>query len=263
MPGRFWNNEEPALASLAGLASALPAALILLATVSGCRSDSSPSATGTRSAPSTGGDPGTKTAYESMFRGFHQPGFSRDKWIVAGDVLKSVAGPGVDLITVKKYQDFELELEWKVTEGANSGVLYGVTEETSETYWSGPEYQINDDPHHHDGKTPVTSAGALYDLIPPNDQKRLQPTGEWNRTRIVSRLGHVEHWLIGAKILEYDWDGPTTRALIRQSKFANHPQFMRDRYGHIALQHHGAEVWFRNIKITNLSSPSVPASNRN
>jgi hypothetical protein len=198
-----------------------------------------------------------------MFRGFHQTGFPKDKWVVTGDALKSVAGAGIDLITVKKYRDFELELEWKVTEAANSGILYGVTEETSETYWSGPEYQINDDPHHDDGKTPITSAGALYDLIPPNDQKRLRPTGEWNRTRIVSRLGHVEHWLNGSKILEYEWDSPGTRELIHKSKFANHPQFMRDRAGHIALQHHGAEVWFRNIRITGLTVGSVPAGNGN
>jgi len=253
MPRPFLHNGETALALRLRAVARLTAALLLMAAIPGCRFASSPSAPGNGSAQ--------VAAYEATFRGFHQAGFPKDKWVVKEAVLQSVAGSGIDLITVKQYRDFELDLEWKVTEGANSGILYGVTEETSETYWSGPEYQINDDPHHDDGKTPITSAGALYDLIPPNDRKHLRPTGAWNRTRIVSRLGHVEHWLNGSKILEYEWDSPETRARIHKSKFATHPQFMKDRAGHIALQHHGAEVWFRNIRITGLSAGSVPAGN--
>jgi len=204
----------------------------------------------------TSADKGWTTLFDggstAAFRGFHTTGFPADQWKVHDGALVSVAGPGVDLITRDKFEDYVLELDWKVTRGANSGILYGVSEETSETYWSGPEYQLNDDPNHNDGKTPKYSAGSLYDLIPPNADKHLQPTGEWNSSRIVSRGGHMEHWLNGRKILEYGWNLPATRDLIRHSKFGDKPLFMKDRNGHIALQHHGAEVWFRNIRIRRL-----------
>ena len=194
----------------------------------------------------------TFVSYQDAFRAFRQAEFPTGKWVVDGAVLRSVEGKGIDLITRSEYHDFEFSLDWKVTKGANSGIMYGVSEDTSETYWSGPEYQINDDPNHDDGKVPITSAGALYDLLPPNASKRLKPTGEWNETRIVSRGGHIEHWLNGTKILEYDWNSPVMRGLISKTKFADQAHFMKELNGHIALQHHGAEVWFRNIRIVRL-----------
>jgi hypothetical protein len=187
----------------------------------------------------------------NTFRGFHQQSFPTN-WICDGGILKSIKGPGTDLITREQFKDFELTLDWKVTKRANSGILYGVSEATTDSYWSGPEMQINDDPNHPDGKTPRFSAGSLYDLIAPNDSKKLFPTGEWNHVRLVSKNGHVEHWLNNAKIVEYDWDSAATRALIAKSKFASQPLFMKDRKGHIALQHHGDEVHFRNIRIARL-----------
>jgi hypothetical protein len=190
-------------------------------------------------------------AITNAFRGFHQQSFPTN-WICDAGMLKSIQGPGVDLITREKFKDFELALDWKVTTRANSGILYGVSEAAADTYWSGPEMQINDDPHHPDGKTPKFSAGSLYDLIAPNESKKLFRTGEWNHVRIVSRKGHVEHWLNGAKIVEYDWSSLAMRALIAQSKFASQPLFMKDRNGYIALQHHGDEVHFRNIQIRRL-----------
>jgi len=191
-------------------------------------------------------------AYDEVFRGWHELRFPTRDWVVEGAVLKSLKGPEVDLITRDKYESFILDVDWKVSRGANSGILYGVTEETERTFWSGPEYQINDDPHHDDGKVPVTSAGALYDLLPPNDRKHLKPTGEWNHTRIVSRNGKIEHWLNGELILEYGWNDAATRKLIQQSKFKDSPQFMKVLNGHLALQHHGDDVWFRDISITRL-----------
>jgi hypothetical protein len=185
------------------------------------------------------------------FRGFHQQSFPTN-WICEDGLLRSVPGRGVDLITVENYEDFDFELEWKVSVGANSGILYAVSEAATETYWSGPEMQINDDAHHSDGRTPRFSAGALYDLIAPNDKKRLKPTGEYNHARVVSRHGHIEHWLNGEKIVEYDWESPATRKVVNQSKFKDAPRFMKDRNGHIALQHHGDEVSFRNIRIRRL-----------
>ena len=193
----------------------------------------------------------TCNSITNAFRGFHQQSFPTN-WICDGTTLKSIKGPGTDLITREKFKDFELTLDWKVTKRANSGILYAVSEATTDTYWSGPEMQINDDPNHPDGKTPKFSAGGLYDLIAPNDSKKLFPTGEWNHVRIVSKNGHVEHWLNNAKVVEYDWDSAATRALISNSKFATQPLFMKNRNGHIALQHHGDEVHFRNIRITRL-----------
>ncbi len=191
-------------------------------------------------------------AYDKVFRGWHEPQFPGKEWKVEGAVLQSLEGPDVDLITRDQFESFVLDVDWKVSRGANSGILYGVAEETERTFWSGPEYQINDDPHHDDGKVPVTSAGALYDLLPPNDRKHLQPTGDWNHSRIVSRHGRIEHWLNGEMILEYHWNDPAMRRLIQQSKFKDSPLFMKTLNGHLALQHHGADVWFWNISITRL-----------
>ena len=185
------------------------------------------------------------------FRGFRQESFPTN-WVCENGVLRSLRGRGVDLITIEKYEDFDLDLEWKVSIGANSGILYAVSEATTETYWSGPEMQINDDANHPDGRTPRFSAGALYDLIAPNNKKRLNPTGHYNHARVLSRHGHIEHWLNGEKIVEYDWESAATRHIVNQSKFKDAPLFMKDRNGHIALQHHGDEVFFRNIRIRRL-----------
>jgi hypothetical protein len=203
---------------------------------------------------------GAFDTYEKItggFRAFHGDTFPFSKWVCEGGVLHSIKGRRVDLITREEYEDFELELDWKVASGANSGILYGVSEAGTETFWSGPEMQINDDPNHPDGLQAITSAGALYDLIPPNDLKRLKPTGEYNHVRIVSHGGHVEHWLNGAKILEYDWDSSAIRDAIGRTKFATAPLFMKHRKGHIALQSEGDEVWFRNIRIRRLPAGAM------
>jgi hypothetical protein len=185
----------------------------------------------------------------NAFRGFHRHSFPTEYWTCQDGILRSIAGKKIDLITRDKYEDFDLELDWKLTPGANSGIFIGVTEAASETYWSGPEMQINDDLINPDGKTPNTSAGSLYDLIAPNESKRLKPTGQFNHAGVISHRGHIEYWLNGAKILEYDWDSPAIRELIKQSKFKDAPYFMKDRNGHIGLQSEGDEVWFRNIRI--------------
>lgn len=199
-------------------------------------------------------------AIRSAWRGFRQDSFPEGKWTCEDGVLRSIKGQRIDVITREEYEDFELELEWKVAFAANSGIMYGVSEAGTDTFWSGPEMQINDDPNHPDGLQPKTAAGALYDLLPANEHKRLNPTGEYNQVRIVSRQGHVEHWLNGAKILDYEWDGANVRAAIAQTKFAQAPLFMRSRRGHIALQSEGDEVWFRHIRIRRL--PAAEAEPR-
>lgn len=186
------------------------------------------------------------------FRGFHQDSFPTDFWTCEDGDLRSIPGKRVDLITREKFEDFEFECDWKLPPGGNSGIFIGVTEATSETYWSAPEMQINEDVLNPDGKVPNTSAGALYGLIAPNDRKRLKPAGEYNHAGIVSRNGHVEYWLNHERIVEYEWDGAAVRELIQHSKFKDQPYFMKDRNGYIGLQSEGYEVWFRNIRIRRL-----------
>jgi hypothetical protein len=188
----------------------------------------------------------------NAFRGFHQDSFPEGYWTCQDGILRSIGGKRMDLITREKYEDFDLELDWKLGPGGNSGIFIGVSEAASETYWSGPEMQINDDVLNPDGKTPNTSAGSLYDLIAPNERKRLKPVGQYNHAGVISRRGHVEYWLNGAKIVEYDWDSPAMRALIQQSKFNDAPYFMKDRNGYIGLQSEGDEVWFRHIRLRRL-----------
>ena len=210
---------------------------------------------------------GAEPAFESFetcesiranFRAFRGDTFPDGKWACEDGVLRSVPGRRVDLVTRAEYEDFELELEWKVARGANSGVMYGVSEAGTDTFWSGPEMQINDDPNHPDGLQPKTSAGGLYDLIGPSRRDLLKPTGEFNRARVVSRAGHVEHWLNGVKVVAYEWNSTELRALIKETKFATAPLFMRTRKGHIALQSEGDEVWFRHIRIRRLATADTP-----
>ncbi|MGO8701260.1 MAG: DUF1080 domain-containing protein [Limisphaerales bacterium] len=188
----------------------------------------------------------------NAFRGFHRDSFPVGYWTCEDGVLRSIAGKRIDLITREKFEDFDLQLDWKLAPGGNSGIFIGVTEATAETYWSGPEMQINDDVVNPDGQNPKTSAGALYDLIAPNEKKRVHPTGQYNHARVLSRAGHLEYWLNGEKIVEYDWDSPAMRDLINASKFKDAPFFMKNRDGFIGLQSEGDEVWFRNIRIRRL-----------
>jgi len=177
--------------------------------------------------------------------------------IASGNVPKLADGQpaqGGDLMTVDTFGDFELSWEWKVTPGANSGVKYNVSEELSMSQAPnraalGFEYQVLDDDRHVDGKLPNHRAGGLYDLIAPNAQKRLRPVGQWNEARVVFRGNHGEHWLNGTRIVEFDLGTPRLDSLLAQSKFRSIPGFATRRKGHIVLQDHGDEVYFRNIKV--------------
>jgi hypothetical protein len=164
---------------------------------------------------------------------------------------------GGDLITIDAFRDFELAFEWRVTPGANSGVKYNVSEELSLEHATnhaalGFEYQVLDDVLHPDNKIVSHRAGALYDIIAPSAAKRLHPVGEWNSARILLRGNHGEHWLNGIKVLEFDLGSPRLRALLDQSKYKPIPGFAERRRGHIVLQDHGDEVYFRGIRIREL-----------
>lgn len=194
----------------------------------------------------------------AQWRGFKKDAFPAGGWKVEEGVLISIgSGDRVDLITRDTYSDFELELEWRVEDRGNSGVFYGGSEEAAVIYHFAPEYQLLDDAGHNTPLQHVQSTGALYDLLGPNEKKKLRPVGDFNHTRIVVRGSEVEHWLNGAKILSYDLESTDVKQRIANSKFKDFEQFARVRNGHIGLQHHGDTVGFRNIRIRNLDKDAA------
>ncbi len=195
---------------------------------------------------------GTSTA---AWRGFKKTDFPAKGWEVVDGSLHVKGGGGAgDLVTRQKFRDFELEFEWKVSPGANSGVMYRVSEEFDAPWQTGPEYQVLDDAKHADGKNPKTSASALYALVAASSEKALKPVGEWNSARILLRGTQLEHWLNGKKVVALDLGSPEVRELIGKSKFKDLPRFAREAAGSICLQDHGDDVWFRNIRIRSIDS---------
>ncbi len=167
---------------------------------------------------------------------------------------------GGDIVTRDVFSEFELELDFMMTEGANSGIKYFVLPELNKGPGSsiGLEYQILDDQRHPDAEQGVggnRTLASLYDLIPagnmtrPGSSKRFNGIDRWNRARIVVRGNHVEHWLNNEKVLEYERSTPIYRALVEKSKYVQWPDFGEAPAGHILLQDHGDRVSFRNIKI--------------
>ena len=160
-----------------------------------------------------------------------------------------------DIITRESFKDFDLRLEWKISEGGNSGIMYRVSETgegTDATYLTGPEYQLLDDVKAADNKTTMTRAGALYGIYPAPDASPVKPAGEWNEARIVLRGNRIEHWLNGQKIVDAEMGSEDWNQRLAASKFATWPRFAKEAEGHIALQDHGNVVSFRNIRIKRL-----------
>ncbi|MGH7560880.1 MAG: 3-keto-disaccharide hydrolase [Gemmatimonadales bacterium] len=161
---------------------------------------------------------------------------------------------GGDLMTADRFRDFEFSFEWKIAPGANSGVKYNVSEELSLAKASnhaalGFEYQVLDDSLNSDNALATHRAAALYDLIAPGPAKRLAPVGQWNHARIVFRGPHGEHWLNGHKVVEFELGTPRMDSVLAKSKYRTIEGFAARRTGHIILQDHNEEVWFRSLKI--------------
>jgi hypothetical protein len=184
------------------------------------------------------------------WQGHQTPGVVPAGWAVVDGAITRV-GEGGDLVTEAQYANFELEFDWMVTPGGNSGVFYRIDPSVEVTYMSAPEYQVLDDSAHRDGGSRLTSAGAAYGLY-ESPEGHTKPVGEWNTGRIVVNGTHVEHWLNGTKLLEYELWSPDWEAKVKASKFNEWPPYGRATRGHIGLQDHGDRVAFRNLRLKEL-----------
>lgn len=192
------------------------------------------------------------------WRGYGMDMFPSEGWSVENGELifraPESGSAGLDIITKETYSDFELRLDWMISEGGNSGIFYHILEQNRAIYWSGPEFQILDNENHPDASQGVDGnrlSASLYDLIPANPQNT-NPHGEWNSVRIISSGPMIEHWQNGEKVVEYERWTEEWFDMLHDSKFRCYPEFGAIREGHIGLQDHGDEVRFRNIRIRRL-----------
>jgi hypothetical protein len=198
------------------------------------------------------------TSTDSL-RGYGIDVFPEGVWLVENGML--VTNPDTanrDLLTKGRYKNFELAYEWAVDTAANSGVFFHMQEDltmeagngNSPNWLDNFEIQILDDIYFNDTAA-IRSAGSLYDLITPTN-KKLKPIGDFNQARLIHNNGHVEHWLNGAKVLEFEIGSPEMTKLLAESKFSNNPGYGSDKEGHIMFQHHGQRVYYKNIRIRRL-----------
>ncbi len=200
-----------------------------------------------------------------QWKGYCKDGFPEKGWEVVDGMIHCLAsgqgeaGGGGDIITKEQFGDFELSLEWKIEEGGNSGIFYLARErcgEDGQPIWkSAPEMQILDNEKHPDarlGKDGNRQAGSLYDLIPAEPQNA-KPAGEWNKVSVLVYQGTVVHSMNGENVVEYHLWTDDWKEMVAGSKFREYQDFIDvAKEGHIGLQDHGNNVWFRNIKIRKL-----------
>jgi len=198
---------------------------------------------------------GTSTEH---WKGYNKATFPEKGWKVEDGmliVMKSGtgAGHGGDIVTIDKYENFELTIDFMLTDTANSGIFYMVSEVEGSAIWhNAPEYQVLDDSRYAEmGSTNVHFTAGNYDIHPAETDYK-KPMGEWNTARLILNNGHVEHWLNGNKVVEYDLWTPEWEAQVKASKFKDYPGYGRTKNGQIGLQDHGHEVKFRNLKIRSI-----------
>lgn len=212
--------------------------------------------TAASAAPNTATD---ESGFVALFDGrslagwhaYRKPGQPIAGWNVAdGAIVRT--GAGGDIVSDREYGDFDLRFEWKISPGGNSGVFYRASEQEEAVYWTGIEYQVLDNDRHPDGKNgPDRHAAAVYGMYPPVGASTV-PVGEWNQARIVARGAHVEHWLNGGKVAEYELWTPAWKARVAQTKFKDWPGYGMSKRGVIGLQDHGDAVSYRNLRIREL-----------
>ena len=178
--------------------------------------------------------------------------FPAKGWTIEDGCLKHTAkGGGGDVITRSTYEQFDFRFEWKVAKGANSGVKYFIIRERGSL---GHEYQVLDDANHPDGaKGANRQTAAFYDVLDPANDKPVKPVGEFNSSRILVKGNTVKHFLNGKDVLTYKLGSDELKAAIAKSKFKNLKVFGQRLPGHILIQDHGDAVWYRNIRIRDLS----------
>ena len=191
----------------------------------------------------------------NRWRGFRSDSLPAGWRAIDGAIALEPTAGGGDLVSREQYSDFELTLEWKISEGGNSGIFYRVSEDHEYAWETGAEMQVLDDERHSDGRDPITSAGSTFGLYAPV-AGAVRPAGEWNRVRILVDGDRVTYWLNDVQVVTYRLWSDDWEARVAGSKFATMPDFARARTGHIVLQDHGNPVWYRNIKIRRLPERS-------
>lgn len=235
--------------SMPGCLSPLAAALLAAILATGCASA-----------------PPTKTAvdWQPLFDGRSTHGWRNvgkttldPRWQVVDDALVLTAAGGGDIVSVGTFADFELELEWRLAPGGNSGLFYRAID--AEPVWArAVEFQLLDDQRAEDRFIASHRAGAAYDLVVPEGAS-LRPADEYNLARVVACGARVEHWLNGVRVAAYDLDSDDWRRRVAASKFARQADFATARRGHIGLQDHGDVMSVRNIRVRALGADCAPA----
>ncbi len=177
--------------------------------------------------------------------------FPASGWDIEDGTLHHLKGDGGDIVTAAKYTNFELIWDWKIAEAGNSGVKYNLPDSQKNI---GFEYQLLDDAKHPDGihGGALHQTAGLYDLIPPAADKKVNPVGAWNQSRLLVDGNHIEHWINGVKTVEFEIGGDTLNAAIAKSKYKNVAKFGEKSASPILLQDHGDEIHFRSIKLREL-----------
>lgn len=202
---------------------------------------------------------------ESLFDGkslagwhaFNKPGEIENWTIIDGAMVclgAAEGDTGGDIVSDKEYENFELNWDWKIDQGGNSGVMYHVIEDVKyKAPWeTGPEYQLIDDLSYPSKLENWQLTGGDYAMNPPSETKKLNPVGEWNSSKIIFNRGHVEHWLNGEKIVEFTaWD-PKWEQEKNTGKWKDYPDYGSAKKGRISLQDHGNKAYFKNITIKEL-----------
>jgi hypothetical protein len=186
------------------------------------------------------------------WRSFKKTDFPAKGWVIEDGWLHCLGQKGGDIITDREFDNFELEWDWKIAPAGNSGVKYFITESRKTAI--GHEYQMIDDDREPDAKIAQGKhmTASFYDVLKPTVKPPVRPVGEINHSRIVVRGNHVEHWLNGTRVLEYECGSDAVKAAVAESKFKTVEGFGEKIRGHILLQDHHSQAWFRNIRIREL-----------
>lgn len=193
----------------------------------------------------------------SGWHAFNKPGEIKN-WTIEDSALVCLGAAqgdtGGDIVTENEYENFELAWDWKITEGGNSGVMYHVVENAKykAPYETGPEYQMIDDIGFPGKLEEWQKTGADYAMNLTNEKKKLKPVGEWNSSKIVFNNGHVEHWLNGEKVVEFEAWNEAWKKEKAEGKWKDFPDYGAAKKGRIALQDHGNKAYFKNIMIREL-----------